>query len=548
MKSIVFNLQGFQEKVKDRLSLWQRDDFISRLQAKDPSLWFSSPQDGIVDRLGWLNLPEKMLGKLSDYYVFCENIKAESFSHVVLCGMGGSSLAPEVFRDIFGSASGHPELIVLDSTHPMAINAVEERINRKKPLFIISSKSGTTQETLSLFLYFWGKMASQIQSPGLHFVAITDRGSPLEMLASQRGFRKIIYAPSDLGGRYSALSDFGILPASLIGVDVQRLLEQAKFASQSCTEDEYEEKASCLFLGAFLGELNPERDKLTILTSKSLSRFSDWLEQLVAESTGKSGRGIVPVINEPEISSEVLGNDRYFVAFFLDDEKNKKLESYVGRIEQLGYPTVRIYLEDKYGIAQEIFRWEVAVALAGTVMGIHPFNQPDVQLTKELTRKILGMDGDNFKREAEGETLKIEDTGLGDKFANWISSTLPGDYICIQAFLPPFPEIEEAVQKIRKSLLIKTHLPTTFGFGPRYLHSTGQLHKGGPNSGLFLQMVDEPDCDQQVPERDYSFNSLIQAQAFGDFLSLKEKNKRILRVNLGANAVDSLHHLNKLVE
>jgi len=542
MKSIVFNFQDFQDRVKNRLSFWQKEDFVVRLQAKDPSLWFSSPQDEIIDRLGWLNLHEDMPEKLDDFRIFCDEVKAESYSHIVLCGMGGSSLAPEVFLDIFGSVPGHPQLIVLDSTHPMAVNSVEKKINQKKPFFIISSKSGTTLETNSLFYYFWEKIASFSQTPGRNFVAITDPGTPLDKLALQRGFRKVFYAPKDVGGRYSALSDFGLLPASIMGMDVPRLLEEAKFAAESCAE----EKASCLFLGAFLGEMNPERDKLTILTSPSLKCFSDWLEQLVAESTGKNSRGIVPIINEPQIPSENFGKDRYFVAFFLDADENSELEAYVRRIEQLGFPSIRIYLKDKYEVAQEIFRWEVAVALAGSVMGIHPFNQPDVQLTKELTRKVLEMDGNILKREGEWEILQINDTTLDDKFSNWVSSGESGDYVCIQAFLPPFPEIDEAVQRLRMSLLKRTHLPSTVGFGPRYLHSTGQLHKGGPNSGLFLQLVDEPEFDLPVPETDYSFGSLIHAQALGDFLSLKERNRRILRINLGTNAFDSLHLLEEM--
>jgi len=549
MKSIVFNFQGFQDKVKNRLSLWQKEDFVVRLQAKDPSLWFSSPQDEIIDRLGWLKLPEVMAGKLDDFNSISDDVRAGQYSHVVLCGMGGSSLSPEVYREVFGSVSGYPELIVIDSTHPAAVYAVEKRINQKKPLFIISSKSGTTIETLFFFHYFWDKIGSQTKPPGQHFVAITDRGTPLEKLALQRGFRKVYYAPSDVGGRYSALSDFGLLPASVIGMDVGRFLEQAKFAREGCMEEEeHEEKAACLYLGAFLGELNPNRDKLTILTSVSLRHFPVWLEQLVAESLGKNGRGIVPIVNEPRVPPESFGKDRYFVALFLDSEKNSELETYVRKIEQLGFPTIRIYLKDKYGLAQEIFRWEVAVALAGSVIGIHPFNQPDVQLTKDLTLKVLRMDGDILRREREWETLKINDAAVSEKLFSWLSSGQPGDYVCIQAFLPPFPEIDEAVQRLRMKLLKRTHLASTFGFGPRYLHSTGQLHKGGPNSGLFLQLVDEPEFDLPVPETDYSFGSLIRAQALGDFLSLKERNRRVLRINLGTNVLDSLRQLNKLLK
>ena len=544
MKSIVFNFQGCHDKVKKRLSLWQKENVVDRLQAKDPSLWFSSPQEKIIDSLGWLNLAEDMPGKLDDFQLFRDKVKAEFYSHVVLCGMGGSSLSPEVYREVFGSALGYPELIVLDSTHPAAVYAVEKKINIDRSFFIISSKSGTTIETMFLFYYFWDKIGSQNKLPGHHFAAITDPGTPLEKLAFERGFRKVFYAPKDVGGRYSALSDFGLLPASVMGMDVQRFLEQAKFARKSCTEEDvFEEKTSCLFLGAFLGELYPELDKLTILASVSLKRFSGWLEQLVAESTGKNNRGIVPVVYEPRIPPENYGKDRYFVAFFLETEKNRELETYMKRIEQLGYPTIRIHLKDKYELAQEIFRWEVAVALAGSVIGINPFDQPDVQGTKDLTGKALEMEEDILKREGELETFQINDAVLPEKFSDWLLSGQPGDYVCIQAFLPPFSEIEEAVQRLRTKLLKRTQLASTFGFGPRYLHSTGQLHKGGPNTGLFLQLIDEPEFDLPVPETDYSFGSLIQAQALGDFLSLKERNRRVLRINLGTNVLDSLHKL-----
>jgi len=546
MKNIVINYQGFQDKVKKRLALWQKENVVDRLQAKDPSLWASSPQDEIIDYLGWLNLPENIPGKLDDFNSFSEDVRAEKYSHVVLCGMGGSSMSPEVYREVFGSALDYPELIVLDSTHPAAVLAVEKRINIDKSFFIISSKSGTTIETMFLFYYFWGKMGSSSQTAGRHFAAITDPGTPLEKLALERGFRKVFYAPKDVGGRYSALTDFGLLPASVMGMDVLRFLEQAKFAAKNCAENEAEEKASCLYLGAFLGELYPERDKLTILVSESLKRFSDWLEQLVAESTGKNSRGIVPVVHEPRIQPEDFGDDRYFAAFFLETDKNSELETYMKRIEQLGFPTIRIYLKNKYGLGQEIFRWEVAVALAGSVIGINPFDQPDVQGTKELTGEALERGEDILKREGELETFGINDAVLPEKFSDWLSSGQPGDYVCIQAFLPPLSEIGEAVQRLRKRLLKKTQLASTFGFGPRYLHSTGQLHKGGPHTGLFLQLIDEPEFDLPVPETGYSFGSLIRAQALGDFLSLKERNRRVLRVNLGRNVLDSLLKLGKL--
>ncbi len=549
MKSIVFNFQGFQDRVKKRLTLWQKENVIDRLKTKDPSLWLPDPEEEIIDRLGWLNLPEDMPEKLDDFHFFRDDIKDESYSHVVLCGMGGSSLAPEVYREVFGSASGYPEFIVIDSTHPAAVDAVEKKIDIAKSFFIISSKSGTTIETMFLFYYFWDKIGSQTQTPGLHFMAITDPGTPLEKLALERGFRRVFYAPKNVGGRYSALSDFGLLPACIIGMDVSRLLEQAKYARESCAEeDEFEEKVSCLFLGAFLGELYPEFDKLTILTSVSLKQFSDWLEQLVAESLGKNNRGIVPVVNEPRIPPENYGKDRYFVAFFLEADENSELETYMKRIEQLGFPSIRIYFKDKYELGQEIFRWEVAVALAGSVIGINPFDQPDVQGTKDLTGKALEMEEDILKREGELKTFRINDAALPEKFSNWLSFGQLGDYVCIQAFLSPFSEIREAVQRLRLALLKKTQLASTFGFGPRFLHSTGQLHKGGPNTGLFLQLIDEPEFDLQIPETEYSFGSLIQAQALGDFQFLKKRDRRVLRINLGTNVLNSLHQLTNLLE
>lgn len=548
MKNIVFNFQGFQDRVKKRLTLWQKENVIDRLKTKDPSLWLPDPGEEIIDRLGWLNLPEDMPEKLDDFHFFRDDVKDESYSHVVLCGMGGSSLAPEVYREVFGSASGYPEFIVIDSTHPTAVDAVEKKIDIAKSFFIISSKSGTTIETMFLFYYFWDKIGSQTQTPGLHFMAITDPGTPLEKLALERGFRRVFYAPKDVGGRYSALSDFGLLPACIMGMDVSRFLEQAKYAWENCAEeDEFEEKVSCLFLGAFLGELYPEFDKLTILTSVSLKQFSDWLEQLVAESLGKNNRGIVPVVNEPRIPPENYGKDRYFVAFFLEADENSELETYMKRIEQLGFPSIRIYLKDKYELGQEIFRWEVAVAMAGSVIGINPFDQPDVQGTKDLTGKALEMEEDILKREGELKTFRVNDAALPEKFSNWLSFGQLGDYVCIQAFLSPFSEIRAAVQRLRLALLKKTQLASTFGFGPRFLHSTGQLHKGGPNTGLFLQLIDEPEFDLQIPETEYSFGSLIQAQALGDFQFLKKRDRRVLRINLGTNVLNSLRQLTNLL-
>ncbi|MGD2295700.1 MAG: hypothetical protein PVF22_07680 [Candidatus Aminicenantes bacterium] len=547
MIRMIFNLQEFHDRVMGRLSRWQEEGFIGRLKSKDPTLWISGPQTEISDRLGWLALPDVMREKTDEFLSFREEVKSDSFSHVVLCGMGGSSLAPEVFQETFGNAPGYPRLLVLDSTHPSAILSVEKDIVPEETLFIVSSKSGTTLETLSLFRYFWEKISRTTEHPGRQFVAITDPETPLEALAERKVFRKIFLAPSDVGGRYSALSDFGLLPAALIGLDIKILLEKAKFALESCDTDVTDERASCLFLGASFGELYERRDKLTVFTSPSLKPFPNWIEQLVAESTGKEGRGIVPVVNEPLVPVEHYGNDRYFVALFLEPDLDKGLEAHMERVEQAGHPSIRIDLKEEYGLAQEIFRWEMAVASAGSILGIHPFNQPDVQLAKDLARKAMEKETDGSPQKMQSETFRIGEKRTNEAFSSWLSQRKPGDYIGLQVFLPQTAENERTVSKLRERLLDKTGLASTAGFGPRFLHSTGQLHKGGPNTGLFLQLVDDPVAPLPVPETAYTFNSLIQAQAFGDYQALKKKKRRVIRINLGDDAQEGFKRLEELI-
>jgi len=547
MKRMIFNLQEFRAQVRDRLSQWKKQDFMGRLRVKDPSLWAASPQREITDRLGWLTLPSIMKERIEGIHLFREEIRDEDFSHAVLCGMGGSSLAPEVFQATFGNAPGFPELLVADSTHPKAVESVIRAIDVDRTLFVVSSKSGSTLETLSLFKYFWKKIGSRRNDPGRQFVAITDPGTPLQTLGQQRKFRKIFLAPTDVGGRFSALSEFGLVPSALIGLDIEKLLDRAAFAAESCTEDVTDERISCLYLGAALGEMSGCRDKMTVLASASLSRFPHWLEQLVAESTGKEARGIIPVIDEPKIPAEEYGSDRFFVAFLLEGNVNVDLIAHLEGIEKSGHPTIRIDLKDGYGLAQEFFRWEVAVALASSILGINPFNQPDVELAKKLTRQAME-EGSGFRRkEAGAKTYRIEEAKTGETFSSWISQGKENDYFCIQAFLPPGLQIAEALQSLRKKLTKKTRLASTQGFGPRFLHSTGQLHKGGPDKGLFLQLVDEPDSHIEVPETDFTFEDLIQAQALGDYLALKERKRRVLRINLGDNPEAGIRRLEGLI-
>ena len=501
--------------------------------AKDWRLWAAGPAPEITDRLGWLELPEASDKRLADIVAFADTVKAAGFTHSVLLGMGGSSLAADVFRRTFDSAPGHPQLTVLDSTHPTAVAAVEERIDLPRTLFVVSSKSGTTVEPLSFFRYFWNKVGKLTDSPGRHFVAITDAGTALEELARERGFLRVFEARSDVGGRYSALTDFGLVPAAVMGLDIRRLLDAAAAAAAASGSGSQSAQSSALRLGAAIGEAAGTRDKLTFLTSPALQAFPDWLEQLVAESTGKDGRGIVPVAGEPPVGPDKYGRDRLFVSFILDGDRSGEVEGLVLALEEAGQPVVRIRLPGLYALGWEIFDWEMAIPAAGSVIGIHPFNQPDVEMAKELARQAMdSVSGESTGPSAAEESVPVDDPELKRAFESWLSGARAGDYIAIQAYLAPDARTADALQDLRRGLLEKTGLATTLGYGPRFLHSTGQLHKGGPNEVLVLQLVDEPRQDLEVPETDFTFGGLIAAQALGDYRALRKRGRRVLRANL----------------
>jgi transaldolase/glucose-6-phosphate isomerase len=545
----IIDVGGDQSRLGERLESWKKMNFTRKLWTKDPTLWFSEPVPEIKDRLGWLILPEIMHEKLDDLDAFAREVKEEGIIHLVLLGMGGSSLAPEVFQKTFGYKKEYPGLLVLDSTHPEAVRALQNKIDLRKTLFLVSSKSGTTLETLSLFHYFWNEVSRVYDNPGHYFVAITDSGTPLMKMAQERDFRRVFEAPSDVGGRYSALSVFGLVPAALIGLDTHKLLDRAWIALENNAFCLPEDEAPGIILGAALGELSETRDKLTFLTSSSLISFPDWIEQLIAESTGKDGKGLVPVANEPKATIHVYDKDRIFVGLNLEGDQDKELEERLKDLEAAGHPTIRITLEEKADLGQEIFRWEIAVAAAGAVIGIHPFNQPDVQLAKEFTRKEMEEVEAEKKDSPEVETFSVEEReALADALKNWTLKATPGDYIALQAYLNPLKEVTSALQKVRNELLNRTRLATTLGYGPRFLHSTGQLHKGGPNNGLFLQLVDEPESDISVPVKSFSFGKLIRAQSLGDYKALIQKGRRVLRVNLGRDVVGGLQQLVYLIQ
>lgn len=541
------SLGKHREAVEARVGAWHAAHLCRRLWQKDPTIWFAEPVPEISDRLGWLHLHETMQDELDGLQHFAEEVRREGIRHVVLLGMGGSSLAPEVFGTTFGAAAGYPELVVLDSTHPGAVREVERRINPEQTLFLVSSKSGTTIEPLSHFRTFWHRMKGEDGDPGRHFTAITDPGTPLEGLARERGFRRIFLAQADLGGRYSALSVFGLLPAALTGIDVSRLLDRAWTMAEAGAFCVSEAANPCFELGAALGELaRSGRDKVTFMTSPALRAFPAWLEQLIAESTGKDGKGIVPVAGETLGAPEVYGADRFFVLFSLDGDEPDDLAQRLDDLEAAGHPVARFKLLEKADLAQEVFRWEVAVAVAGAELGIHPFNQPDVQLAKELALEAMASGtqaGATAEDAAEIIVSATEPGALARHLAAWLAAARPGDYVAVQAYLAPTGRTREALQAIRLVLRDRLKLATTLGYGPRFLHSTGQLHKGGANSGLFLQLVDEPEDDIAVPETDYSFGALIRAQALGDYRALIKRGRRVLRLNLGRDTAGGLARL-----
>lgn len=521
------NLGAYQSAVEARLAAWDADDFGRRLWQKDPTLWFPEPQPEIVDRLGWLDLPAAMSERLDELASFSRWVHDQGVSHVVLHGMGGSSLAPEVYRQTFGNANGHPGLIVLDSTHPDQVRDVDDATDPSRTLWIVSSKSGTTLETLSGFRHSWSRASSALADPGKRFVAVTDPGSPLEALARERGFGHIFIAPPDVGGRYSALTVFGLVPAAAIGVDLERLLAgAARMAAKSGPGVPASQNPS-LVLGAAMGEpAIAGRDKLTYHPTPGIRVFPEWLEQLVAESTGKDGRGIIPVAGEP--AGGPYGEDRLFVGYAVDGEPPPPM----------GAPGISITLDDAYQLGAEMFRAEMATAAAGAILGIHPFNQPDVQLAKELARRAM--------ETGERDGMPIESVPVDQAesaLASFLAEAAPPAYVGFHAYLPRHPETTAKFDALRSRLKQRTGVATTLGYGPRFLHSTGQLHKGGPDTGIFIQIVNHPRHDMPVPETDFTFGRLIRAQADGDYRALVERGRRVLRIDLGEAPVATLHEV-----
>ncbi len=543
----VLDLGAARASVDARLEEWRAAGFGRRLWAKDPTLWFDEPVAELSDRLGWLDLPATMVGQIEGIERFADQVCAEGTRHVVLLGMGGSSLAPEVFAAALGAGAQYPELIVLDSTHPKAVADVERRIDIARTLFLVSSKSGTTLETLSLFRTFWQRAGETGSGPGRRFAAITDAGSPLADLAAERGFRNTFLAPADVGGRYSALSVFGLVPASLAGMDIRRLLAGGRTMAEACWPGLVEAENPALVLGAALAELaRSGRDKLTFLTSPALIALPAWIEQLIAESIGKDGVGIVPIAGEVPGDVDAYGDDRFFVSFTLaGDGPGEADRPMFSALIAAGHPLARIELGDVTGLAQEMFRWQLAVAAAAAALGVHPFDQPDVEIAKELTRQAMAKGTETAEVDRAASIGTGDPEALMQALSAWTGGAKPGDYVALQAYLAPTEGTTKALTDIRLALRDRLTLAVTLGYGPRFLHSTGQLHKGGADNGLFLQLVDQPGDDIAIPETGYGFAALIRAQALGDLGALKQRGRRVLRVDLGTDTASGLAALAK---
>ena len=554
-------LGTFQPAVEKRLHLLRAQRFVHRLWRKDASLWKQDPDAQAVIRnaLGWLNVVETMAAIYPDLLLFAREIREAGFQHVVHIGMGGSSLAPLMFQHTFPVSENGLPLTVLDTTDPVTIKNGEEHIPLEKTLFIIATKSGTTAETIALRDYFYDRVKSiKGDKAGDQFIAITDPGSPLVDQARKMKFRQVFKNFSDIGGRYSALSYFGMVPAALMGIDIGQLLERAaRMVHANMPYSDIKENPG-IMLGAALGELALHgRDKVTFITTPKLATFGMWLEQLLAESTGKEGKGLLPIALEPIGTPDVYGSDRVFVYIHLKGEEEPGIGEMLDALKKAGHPVITIVLEDLLDIGQEFFRWEIATATAGAILGINAFDQPNVQESKDNTNRLLEqvaetgklpestprlVDGQlEFYTEKEGRTAP-------ELVGAFLTDARPGDYFAIQAYLTETDAHTDILQAIRRMVRDRLHLATTLGYGPRFLHSTGQYHKGGPNTGLFLQLTCDDPEDVPIPGRTYTFGTFKLAQALGDLEALHKHGRRVIRVHLRQNPLTALEQLQAVVE
>jgi len=556
------------EAVKSALEDWRLKGKVRRLWRSDSSLWTGSDER---KWLGWLGVTEDQLAHLQNLTGIADEVRKSGFSNVVLLGMGGSSLAPEVMKLTFGKVSGFPELHILDSTDPAQIQRLEKELDIANALFIVSSKSGSTLEPNIFQQYFFKRVQEVVgaEKAGSRFIAITDPGSKMQEVAEKNGFRRIFFGWSSIGGRYSALSNFGMVPAAMMGVDIARFLDRAEEMVHACSSCVPVEENPGVVLGALLGVLaNRKRDKVTLVTSPGLRDLGAWLEQLLAESTGKDGKGIIPVDRESLGPPEVYGNDRLFAYIRLESGSDPSQDKAVDALEGAGHPVVRISVSDPYDLGQEFFRWEIATAVAGSIIGINAFNQPDVEASKVVTRELTAAyeksgslplespfwEGSGVKLFSDDKNIKVLDGVVGSQrsLASYLKAHLhglaAGDYFALLAYLEMNETHERSLQLMRHLVRDRKHVATCLGFGPRFLHSTGQAYKGGPNTGVFLQVTCDDALDLAIPGQKYTFGVVKAAQARGDFQVLAARNRRALRIHLPKDVEAGLATLRSAIE
>ncbi len=546
--------------VKANIDDWRAGDKVRRFWRHDASLWTGTDE---ANWMGWLDITADQIAHADKLRAAVADVKKENFTDILLLGMGGSSLCPDVLKETFGRIAGFPELHVLDSTDPAQVKAFENKVNLAKTLFIVSSKSGTTLEPNIFKQYFFERAKQTVgaDKAGSRFIAITDPGSKMQQVAEGDHFRYIFFGLASIGGRYSALSNFGVVPAGLMGLDMNRFLGRTQEMAEACGANVAVDQNPGVLLGIVLGTAARHgRDKLTILTSPGLAALGAWLEQLVAESTGKQGKGMVPVDREKPGVPAVYGNDRVFAYVRLASDPDKAQEAEVAALEQAGHPVVRIVVADVYDLGQEFFRWEIATAVAGSVIGINPFNQPDVEASKIATRNltteyektgslpaespIFEDSGVKLFTDSKNADALAKAAGTDKSLAGYLRAHIKraggGDYFALLAYIQMNPEHEVLLQKLRHVLRDEKRVATCLEFGPRFLHSTGQAYKGGPNSGVILQLTCDDAADLPVPGQKYTFGVVKAAQARGDFQVLAERGRRALRVHLGKDLASGL--------
>jgi transaldolase/glucose-6-phosphate isomerase len=569
VNNLTYNLPGdLAQSVKATLEDWKKNNKVKRLWARDASLWTNKDEG---NWLGWLGIVDEQIAHSADFKKIADEIHNAGFTHLVLLGMGGSSLCVEVFGKTFGKKDGYPQVHILDSTDPAQIRTLESKIDITKTIFIVASKSGTTLEPNIFEQYFYEKVKQSVGAAeaGKQFIATTDPGSQMQKVAEGHGFRHIFYGVPSIGGRYSALSNFGMIPAAIQGVDVPKFLDRTEEMVRACASAVPADENPGAILGAILGTLQKSgRDKVTLFASPGISDLGAWLEQLLAESTGKEGKGLIPVDRESIGAPDVYGKDRVFVYMRLEDGADAKQDSAIATLEKAGQPVVRIQVANNYELGQEFFRWEIATAVAGSIIGINAFNQPDVEASKIETRKLT----DEYEKSGSlpQETPFFEEKGVklysDDKNAAALkqaagkeatltaylrahmSRLKAGDYFAVLGYIERNEQNRTELQSIREAVRDKKHVATCLGFGPRFLHSTGQAYKGGPNSGVFLQITCDDAADLPVPGKKYTFGIVKAAQARGDFNVLTERGRRALRVHLTGDLTAGLKTLQQAVQ